>query len=92
MAATGVQGLGIDWCIEPSMARQLAGETVTLQGNMDPAKLLAPVPVIQTEVKRMLAAFGPGQHIANLGHGILPQVPVDHAKAFVETVKEVSGR
>lgn len=88
MAATGAQGLGIDWCIRPELARQMAGNLVTLQGNFDPAKLLSPIPVIKKEVNAMLAAFGPGRHIANLGHGIIPNVPVDHAKAFVDTVKE----
>jgi uroporphyrinogen decarboxylase len=88
MAATGAQGLGIDWCIEPEMAREFAGSKIILQGNFDPAKLLSPIPVIKKEVKQMLQAFGKEKHIANLGHGILPNVPVDHAKAFVETVKE----
>lgn len=88
MAATGAAGLGIDWCIPADMARKFAGDNITLQGNFDPAKLLSPIPVIEQEVKDMLRAFGPGRHIANLGHGILPNVPVDHAKAFVNTVKE----
>jgi uroporphyrinogen decarboxylase len=87
MAATGAHGLGIDWCITPQMARQLAGSRVVLQGNFDPAKLLSPIPVIRKEVQHMLDAFGNQKHIANLGHGILPNVPVDHAKAFVDTVK-----
>ncbi|WP_126972585.1 uroporphyrinogen decarboxylase [Gynurincola endophyticus] len=90
MAATGAHGLGIDWCIKPSYARQLAGNNITLQGNFDPAKLLSPIPVIEQEVKEMLKAFGPGRHVANLGHGILPNVPVDHARAFVDTVKNYS--
>lgn len=88
MAETGAAALGIDWCITPRMARKLAGPDLTLQGNFDPAKLLSPIPVIQKEVKEMLAAFGGQKHIANLGHGILPNVPVDHARAFVDTVKE----
>jgi len=88
MAETGANGLGIDWCITPDMARELAGNKVTLQGNLDPAKLLSPVPVIKKEVKKMLSDFGGQRHIANLGHGILPNTPVAHAKAFVETVKE----
>jgi uroporphyrinogen decarboxylase len=88
MAATGANGLGIDWGIRPQVARKLAGDRVALQGNFDPAKLLAPIPVIQKEVRAMLDAFSGYPHIANLGHGILPEVPVDHAKAFVETVKE----
>lgn len=87
MAATGAQGLGIDWCISPRMARQLVGDKVVLQGNYDPAHLLNPIPVIQKEVRAMLDAFGGKAHIANLGHGILPNVPVDHARAFVETVQ-----
>lgn len=87
MAATGARGLGIDWCIRPQQARAFAGADVCLQGNFDPAKLLSPIPVIRKETEQMLQAFGPGNHIANLGHGILPNVPVDHAKAFVDTVK-----
>jgi len=90
MAATGAAGLGLDWCIEPELARLFAGNQVTLQGNFDPAKLLSPVSVIRKEVKEMLRAFGKERYIANLGHGILPNVPVDHAKAFVDTVKEFS--
>lgn len=88
MAATGAAGLGIDWCIHPALARQFAGNDITLQGNFDPAKLLSPIPVIKKEVNQMLHAFGKNRYIANLGHGILPNVPVDHAKAFVDTVKE----
>jgi uroporphyrinogen decarboxylase len=88
MSETGAAGLGIDWCIEPHLARQFAGSNITLQGNFDPAKLLSPIPVIEKEVKKMLQAFGSTRHIANLGHGILPNVPVDHARAFVNTVKE----
>lgn len=87
MAATGAAGLGIDWCIKPQLARQFAGNNITLQGNLDPAKLLGPISEIQKEVKKMMNAFGPGNHIANLGHGILPNVPVSHAKAFVDAVK-----
>ena len=88
MAATGAAGLGIDWCINAATARQFAGNDITLQGNFDPAKLLSPVPVIKKEVKQMLHDFGNKRYIANLGHGILPNVPVDHARAFVDTVKE----
>ncbi len=88
MAATGAHGLGIDWCIRPSTARELAGPNVTLQGNYDPAKLLSPIPVIKKEVTAMLDTFIGYPHIANLGHGILPDVPVDHARAFVDAVKE----
>jgi uroporphyrinogen decarboxylase len=65
----------------------LQEKNISLQGNFDPAKLLSPIPVIEKEVKQMMDAFGPGRHIANLGHGILPNVPVDHARAFVDSVK-----
>ncbi|MEX6685865.1 uroporphyrinogen decarboxylase [Danxiaibacter flavus] len=88
MTATGAHGLGIDWCIKPQLAREFAGNNVTLQGNFDPARLLSPIPEIKKQVTSMLETFGPGKHIANLGHGILPNVPVDHARAFVDTVKE----
>ncbi|KAA2240096.1 uroporphyrinogen decarboxylase [Chitinophaga agrisoli] len=87
MAATGANGLGIDWCIKADKARAFAGPDVTLQGNFDPAKLLLPIPEIEKAVKTMLQSFGGQRYIANLGHGILPNIPVDHARAFVDTVK-----
>ena len=61
--------------------------SITLQGNFDPHKLLLPIPELKNEVKAMIDSFGPQKYIANLGHGILPNIPVDHAKAFVDAVK-----
>jgi uroporphyrinogen decarboxylase len=87
MALTGTSGLGLDWVMRPEAARALAGPGIILQGNLDPARLLGPIPEIRKEVTKMLDGFGPGRYIANLGHGILPNVPVDHAKAFVDIVK-----
>jgi uroporphyrinogen decarboxylase len=90
MTATGATALGLDWCVRPDAARKMAGQYITLQGNFDPARLLSPIPELKKEVSRMLNGFGPGRHVANLGHGILPNVPVDHAKAFVDAVKNHS--
>ncbi|MFI5152131.1 MAG: uroporphyrinogen decarboxylase [Chitinophagales bacterium] len=87
LSRTGADALGIDWSIRPARARELAGPEMVLQGNFDPAKLLAPIPVIRKEANRMLDEFQNHRHIANLGHGILPSVQVDHAKAFVDAVK-----
>lgn len=90
MSTTGASALGIDWCVTAKRARQLAGNSITLQGNFDPARLLSPVPEIRRAVRRMIGEFGSQGYIANLGHGILPNVPVDHARAFVDSVKEYS--
>ena len=88
LSESSASGLGIDWCITPQFARELTGNRITLQGNFDPAKLLAPIAEIKKAVKEMIDAFGTQNYIANLGHGITPNVPVDHAKAFVDAVKE----
>lgn len=85
---SSASGIGIDWSITPQLARELTSNKITLQGNFDPAKLLAPIPQIKKWVKEMIDGFGVQNYIANLGHGITPNVPVDHAKAFVEAVKE----
>ncbi len=85
-------GVGIDWSITPEMARKMAGNNITIQGNFDPSKLLAPIPQIQKEVHEMIDAFGTTRYIANLGHGIMPNIPVDHAKAFVDAVKSYSRK
>jgi uroporphyrinogen decarboxylase len=88
LSNSAASGLGLDWCVSPQMARQFTGNNITLQGNFDPAKLLAPIPEIKKAVKEMIDGFGTQAYIANLGHGITPNVPVDHAKAFVDAVKE----
>jgi len=87
LSKSSAAGIGIDWSVTPQLARELTNNNITLQGNFDPAKLLAPIPKIQQWVKEMIDGFGTQQYIANLGHGITPNVPVDHAKAFVEAVK-----
>jgi uroporphyrinogen-III decarboxylase len=50
-----------------------------------------PVTEIKKEVRKMITEFGVQKYIVNLGHGITPNIPVDHARAFVDAVKEVSG-
>jgi uroporphyrinogen decarboxylase len=90
LQVTGAAALGLDWTIEPAVAKKMAGTTV-LQGNLDPIVLLGPRKNVEKETATMLKNFGVGNYIANLGHGILPQTPVENAKAFVETVKNFRG-
>ena len=90
LSNSSAAGIGIDWCVTPQFARKVTENKITLQGNFDPSKLLAPIPQIKQWVKEMIDGFGTQKYIANLGHGITPNVPVDHAKAFVEAVKEYS--
>jgi len=87
---SGAAALGIDWTIAPEFAREKTRNEITLQGNFDPTNLLAPIPEIEKKTRRMIDRFGTQRYIANLGHGILPHVPVDHARAFVDTVKNYS--
>jgi uroporphyrinogen decarboxylase len=89
---TGADVVGIDWRTDAEEARRrLAPFEVAAQGNFDPSWLYAPPEIIQTRVRAMLRAFqGPG-YVANLGHGILPDTPVEHVHAFVEAVKRNGG-
>ncbi|GAA4275086.1 uroporphyrinogen decarboxylase [Aquimarina gracilis] len=88
MANSGASALGVDWTCSAQNARYLTGGKITLQGNFDPSRLLSPPSEIKTMVKQMIDEFGKDRYIANLGHGILPNIPVDNAKAFVDAVKE----
>jgi len=88
LSDSSAAGLGLDWCISPQMAREATANKITLQGNFDPAKLLMGIGDIKREVKEMIDGFGVQQYIANLGHGITPNIPVAHARAFVDAVKE----
>lgn len=88
MSKSKASALGVDWTCSPQNARYLTGGNITLQGNFDPSRLLSPIPTIKKMVHEMIDAFGKDKYIVNLGHGILPNIPVDHAKAFIEAVKE----
>ncbi|MFZ5624400.1 MAG: uroporphyrinogen decarboxylase [Gemmatimonadota bacterium] len=87
--ATGADVVGIDWQTDAAHARRrLEAFDVALQGNLDPCWLYGEPGLIRERTHAMLAAFGGQRHIANLGHGILPDVPVDHARAFIDAVRE----
>lgn len=83
---SGASALGVDWCLDAKMARTLTNNAITLQGNFDPNKLMMPPNAIKKAVHEMIDAFGADKYVVNLGHGILPNIPVDHAKAFVDAV------
>jgi uroporphyrinogen decarboxylase len=88
MSNSNVSALGVDWTISPQIARKLTNNKVTLQGNLDPTRLLSPPKEIKRLVTQMINDFGKDKYIVNLGHGILPNVPLDNAKAFIDAVKE----
>ena len=88
MAKSNASALGVDWTITPQNARYLTGGNITLQGNFDPSRLLSPPAEIKKMVHQMINEFGKDKYIVNLGHGILPNVPLDNAKAFIDAVKE----
>ena len=79
--------LGIDWTITPEYARKATRDSMVLQGNFDPSGLYAPPAKIEKRVNRMIDRFGVEKYIVNLGHGILPDIPVEHARAFINAVK-----
>ena len=87
--ATKADVIGVDWQTDAADARRrLANRKVALQGNLDPTWLYAEPALIRDRTHAMLDAFDGTGHVANLGHGILPDVPVAHAAAFVAAVKE----
>ncbi len=93
IADTGCSVVGIDSSVDIEKARMLIGSYTALQGNLDPALLYAGPDRIREGVKKILSKFGKGSgHIFNLGHGVLPDTPVGHVKAFVQSVKEESAK
>ncbi|HXX16505.1 MAG TPA: uroporphyrinogen decarboxylase [Candidatus Eremiobacteraceae bacterium] len=82
---TGAAVLSIDWRVSLSELRALAGPRIALQGNLDPAVLLGPKEKIRQSTLGIAAELNGQGHILNLGHGILPQTPVDHAQLFIAT-------
>jgi len=81
--------IGIDWNISPLKVREWLGADTILQGNMDPCLLYATPQHIFDETVKMCRAFG-RNHIANLGHGVYPDTPLEGVKAFIAAVKSTS--
>jgi uroporphyrinogen decarboxylase len=93
MRAAGGDVIGVDWCIDLGAAWQRIGYEVGIQGNLDPVALFGPLDEIRDRAARILeSARGHRGHIFNLGHGILPNTPVDNVIALVDMVHELSGR
>ncbi|MCF4100528.1 uroporphyrinogen decarboxylase [Gillisia sp. M10.2A] len=88
MSRSGASALGVDWTCSARNARYLSGGEITLQGNFDPSRLYSPPAEIKKMVHQMINEFGKDKYIVNLGHGILPDIPVENARAFVDAVKE----
>ena len=92
MAESKASALGVDWTIKPELARTLTGNNITLQGNFDPARLHSDPQTIRRMVHEMIDRFGKDRYIANLGHGILPNIPLENAEAFIRAVVEWKPR
>jgi uroporphyrinogen decarboxylase len=93
MKMAGGSVIGLDWRINLDAGWDLLGPDVAVQGNLDPVALFDPIPVLYGEVVDVMRLAGgrPG-HIFNLGHGILPETPVDHVKAVVDIVHDYSAK
>lgn len=87
LAACGCDALGLDWTVDPTDARRRVGASVALQGNLDPATLIASIPAIERAAIATLDAFGPSPgHVFNLGHGITPDIAPEHLGALIDVV------
>ena len=89
---TGGDVIGVDWHIDLAKAWQILGDTVAVQGNLDPVTLFAPWPEVEKRTRQILDQVGgrPG-HIFNLGHGILPGTPIDTIRRLIDFVHEYSS-
>jgi uroporphyrinogen decarboxylase len=93
VAEAGGDVLGVDWRMPLGWCWQQVGYDRPIQGNLDPVALLAPWRELRRQIDRVLVeANGRPGHIFNLGHGILPQTPVDNVARLVDYVHEAAAR
>lgn len=90
LGTAGYEIVGLDWTVSPQKARQEVGENIVLQGNLDPCALYGSQNEIEKHVREMLLEFGTKNYIANLGHGIYPDVKPENLEAFVNSVHKIS--
>ena len=79
--------IGLDWNMDIIESRALIGQNKTLQGNLDPCVLYSDFKSIENQTNQMLCKFGKNRHIANLGHGVYPDISPDKVICFIEAVK-----
>jgi uroporphyrinogen decarboxylase len=84
---TGVDLVGLDWMVDRTVARDQVQRVVPVQGNLDPLVLLAGGAALDRAVDDVMAAFGNGPFIFNLGHGILPETPIAHVEQMLARVR-----
>ncbi|MGY1408652.1 uroporphyrinogen decarboxylase [Luteimonas sp. A611] len=98
LAATGADGVGVDWLVELGEAARRTGGKVALQGNLDPTTLYGSPEAVRREVRRALDSYRDGNggsrdgHVFNLGHGMSPDMDPDHVAALVDEVHAYSAR
>jgi uroporphyrinogen decarboxylase len=91
LAETGADCVGIDWRIDLRDARAIVPERCAIQGNLDPAVMLAPDAVIESEVRRVVESAPKVGHVFNLGHGVLPETPPEVPGRVVELVRQLTS-
>jgi uroporphyrinogen decarboxylase len=84
---TGVDALGLDETVDPVWANTNLPADLPVQGNLDPLALITGGDVLDMAIARVLAAFPDRPHIFNLGHGILPDTPIDHVEHLIRRVR-----
>jgi uroporphyrinogen decarboxylase len=89
--ATGVNAVSIDWTADPSFIRERVQSRVAVQGNLDPLALIAGGAALDRAIDDVLANYGKGRLIFNLGHGIQPDTPIAHVEQMVKRVREYKG-
>lgn len=86
-AATGVDMVGLDYAVSPGFANTVLPGSMGVQGNLDPVRLVAGGAQMEARACEIIAAFSSRAHVFNLGHGILPETPIEHVARLVDIVK-----
>jgi uroporphyrinogen decarboxylase len=87
MAESGADMLSVDWRVSLAEARRRVPR-LALQGNLDPGILLGPAEEVARRTRDIVAETGGQAHVVNLGHGVLPETPIDSAQAFFDAARE----
>jgi uroporphyrinogen decarboxylase len=88
IATSECNTVGLDWQMDMANVRDIVGNDVTVQGNLDPAALYASHSEVEQLTKNLLGTFKSRRHIVNLGHGVYPDIDPEKVKTFIKTVKD----